>query len=325
MNTPADMHKEMYMLANLAVGGYWPGVPDASTEFPAHMLIDHVRAYAYPGTVTVTDPIILVLPENGQDLVASTAVAHVLTGNAGANHITGHAGADTLNGLAGNDTLDGSGGVDRLVGGVGHDFYIVGAGDVVVETSDQGVDTVHSTTDTVTTLGAHLETLMLGEGAPREGNGNALANLIMGNAGANFLRGMSGADTLAGGGGADTLAGGLGQDVLVGGAGADRFRFVGTADSRVAAPDRVLDFTFGGAASDRISLSVIDANVLVAGNQAFGYIGAGAFTGAAGQLRVEAAGAGSWLASGDTDGDASADFAITIFAATKPVTAWFIL
>jgi len=60
MNTPADMHKEMYMLANLAVGGYWPGVPDASTQFPAHMLIDHVRAYAYPGTgggtVTVTDP-----------------------------------------------------------------------------------------------------------------------------------------------------------------------------------------------------------------------------------------------------------------------------
>ncbi|WP_137126139.1 family 16 glycosylhydrolase [Roseomonas sp. HF4] len=60
MATPADMHDEMYMLVNLAVGGYWPGLPDATTPFPAHMLVDYVHAYAYPGTsggsVTVTDP-----------------------------------------------------------------------------------------------------------------------------------------------------------------------------------------------------------------------------------------------------------------------------
>ncbi len=60
MPTPADMNKPMYMLANLAVGGYWPGSPNASTPFPADMLIDYVHAYAYPGTaggtVTMTDP-----------------------------------------------------------------------------------------------------------------------------------------------------------------------------------------------------------------------------------------------------------------------------
>ncbi|MDB5393136.1 MAG: uncharacterized protein JWM91_642 [Rhodospirillales bacterium] len=50
MPTPADMNVPMYMLANLAVGGYWPGNPNSSTVFPADMLINYVHAYAYPGT-----------------------------------------------------------------------------------------------------------------------------------------------------------------------------------------------------------------------------------------------------------------------------------
>jgi beta-glucanase (GH16 family) len=43
--TPADMHKPMYLQANLAVGGYWPGSPDATTPFPSAMQIDYIRAY----------------------------------------------------------------------------------------------------------------------------------------------------------------------------------------------------------------------------------------------------------------------------------------
>ncbi|MEU4209622.1 glycoside hydrolase family 16 protein [Streptomyces sp. NPDC026206] len=35
-----------YLLLNLAVGGDWPGPPDASTPFPARMLVDYVRVYA---------------------------------------------------------------------------------------------------------------------------------------------------------------------------------------------------------------------------------------------------------------------------------------
>ena len=38
----------MYLLANLAVGGAWPGYPDASTPFPAQLDIDYIRIYA-PG------------------------------------------------------------------------------------------------------------------------------------------------------------------------------------------------------------------------------------------------------------------------------------
>jgi len=35
----------MYLIANLAVGGNWPGAPDANTVFPAHYEIDYIRAY----------------------------------------------------------------------------------------------------------------------------------------------------------------------------------------------------------------------------------------------------------------------------------------
>lgn len=33
----------MFLLANLAVGGQWPGYPDATTLFPSEMLIDYLR------------------------------------------------------------------------------------------------------------------------------------------------------------------------------------------------------------------------------------------------------------------------------------------
>jgi len=37
--------EDMYLLVNLAVGGWWPGNPDGNTEFPARMHIDYIRAY----------------------------------------------------------------------------------------------------------------------------------------------------------------------------------------------------------------------------------------------------------------------------------------
>lgn len=46
--TPPDLHQPMYMLVNMAVGGGWPGAPNASTKFPASYSIDWVRAYARP-------------------------------------------------------------------------------------------------------------------------------------------------------------------------------------------------------------------------------------------------------------------------------------
>jgi beta-glucanase (GH16 family) len=37
--------RPMFVILNLAVGGRWPGSPDASTVFPATLLVDHVRVY----------------------------------------------------------------------------------------------------------------------------------------------------------------------------------------------------------------------------------------------------------------------------------------
>src|SRR5262245_996802 len=42
-----------FLLLNVAVGGNWPGNPDASTVFPQFMLVDYVRVYQ-PRTVSVS-------------------------------------------------------------------------------------------------------------------------------------------------------------------------------------------------------------------------------------------------------------------------------
>ncbi len=36
---------DFFILLNVAVGGYWPGNPDDTTEFPQTMLVDYVRVY----------------------------------------------------------------------------------------------------------------------------------------------------------------------------------------------------------------------------------------------------------------------------------------
>ncbi len=52
--TPADLPSgtrwvfdhPFYLILNLAVGGSWPGNPDATTVFPQTMLVDYVRVYS---------------------------------------------------------------------------------------------------------------------------------------------------------------------------------------------------------------------------------------------------------------------------------------
>jgi beta-glucanase (GH16 family) len=42
---PFDAGQSNFILLNLAVGGTWPGSPNASTPFPSEMLVDYVRVY----------------------------------------------------------------------------------------------------------------------------------------------------------------------------------------------------------------------------------------------------------------------------------------
>ena len=52
--TPADLpagtrwvfDHPFFLILNVAVGGKWPGNPDASTKFPQEMLVDYVRVYS---------------------------------------------------------------------------------------------------------------------------------------------------------------------------------------------------------------------------------------------------------------------------------------
>ena len=120
-----------------------------------------------------------------------------------------------------------------------------------------------------------------------------------------------------GGDDTDTFIGGANNDEMTGGAAADTFVYLSTADSKVALPDQILDFEVG---TDTIDLSAIDA-ITGGGDDPFSFIGAGAFSNTAGELRAELVG-GVWQVSGDVDGVGGADFLILVTATTAdPLTA----
>lgn len=140
-------------------------------------------------------------------------------GNAIDNRLTGNAAANRLIGLAGDDTLNGGGGNDTLDGGLGDDTYIVNsAGVQIVESYDQGIDTVlaNRTFDLRSQAGLrNVENLGLTGTSAINGIGNDEDNTLTGNRANNRLEGLEGNDVLQGGGGVDTLLGGVGDDLYI--------------------------------------------------------------------------------------------------------------
>ncbi|MFM7619299.1 MAG: family 16 glycosylhydrolase [Bacteroidota bacterium] len=45
VNSTEEFHQSFFLIMNIAVGGNWPGSPNASTFFPATMEIDYIRVY----------------------------------------------------------------------------------------------------------------------------------------------------------------------------------------------------------------------------------------------------------------------------------------
>ncbi len=45
-----------YLILNVAVGGYWPGYPDATTTFPQSMYVDYVRVFTKEGFIPPAEP-----------------------------------------------------------------------------------------------------------------------------------------------------------------------------------------------------------------------------------------------------------------------------
>ena len=148
-------------------------------------------------------------------------------------------------------------------------------------------------------------------------DGKAGSDRVEGGAGSDTIAGGAGNDVLNGAAGADRLVGGDGRDRLSGGDGADIFDFTRLTDSQTALrsdgkkqlPDVIIAAFVSG--EDRIDLSAIDAIAGTAANDAFAFIGTGAFTGQAGEVRYDLR-SGQAIVSVDVDGDRGADLHIVV-------------
>ena len=138
---------------------------------------------------------------------------------------------------------------------------------------------------------------------------------VAGGAGADSLNGGAGNDTLIGGGGADSLTGGTGTDIMTGGTGADTFIFADITEFGPAGQEDVIT-DFNRTEGDRIRLTTVDANTGVAGDQAFSWLGTGAFTHVAGQLDYAVVGS-NVMVYGDVNGDGVADFQFKVLGLTS--------
>ncbi len=205
-STPSGMDKPMYILADLAVGGSWPGSPNYTTPFPSHFQIDYIKAYAaLPGV-----PVIQAL----FDLPHTPTTTHLIVGNSGNNVLTSSQPNTYFDSWGGNDTMT----------GLGNDVFEVYSSKCVVKEAlySLGIDTVLSGAKSFV-LPANVEniTLIGNGGNPANGSqsatGNSLDNLMISNSTSygNTMNGMAGNDEINAGKGADMLTGGAGIDDFV--------------------------------------------------------------------------------------------------------------
>lgn len=204
-------------------------------------------------------------------------------------------------GQSGNDSFFSAGKRNTFNGGTGTDSISYAPRDDDFSQGGEGV-TINLAQGFAETGPISRERLISIENATGSGAGDAL----IGSAGANRLEGAGGFDDLQGNGGAD------------------RFVFAKVADSAMDSQNFDLIHDFTRAQGDKIVLAPMDANQSASGNQAFAFIGAAAFSGAAGQLRFESFTDGAMI-EGDVNGDGFADFQIGVATVTSMLRSDFIL
>jgi Ca2+-binding RTX toxin-like protein len=269
---------------------------------------------------------------------AETDARFVIYGGQGTDDFTGGSGNDIFifagGRFAAGDTVDGGGGYDGLFlrGNYTIDFTQAGfAGALqnlenltVSGATDEryarggGTEFDYSITWDDDLLGAGqvmtINASTLGSEESLDFNGSDETN------GSFRLFGGAGNDVLTGGAGNDLIFGGRRGDTLTGGTGNDIFRYDNVLDSNSTERDGIQDFNAG----DLVDLSRIDANTLLAGDQAFSFIGNAAFSNTAGELRFENISLGGpvWLVQGDTDGNGVSDFELVlVINPPDPITA----
>ena len=145
--------------------------------------------------------------------------------------------------------------------------------------------------------------------------GGAGGDTLLGGASADLLFGMSGPDVLRGQAGNDALLSGEGADQLIGGIGADRFVFNSHTDSNsyygrdiIVGGDGAIAFEgVGVRGGDVIDLRGMDANLNLAGNQAFTW----SASGAAGTLSLSEQNGNTYV-NGHVNNDGVIDFQLII-------------
>jgi Ca2+-binding RTX toxin-like protein len=219
------------------------------------------------------------------DQIKGTRVSDDIDAGRGDDHVSGGGGDDDVTCGVGDDTASGGGGADDVYGDDGDDHVYGNTGD----------DNLHG--------GRGDDSVNGGDGAD-DVYGDDGKDHLDGHTGDDNLHGGRGDDSVNGGDGDDIVSGGHGADDLNGGGGADIIDYNSVKESTSTYTDVV---TFDHSEGDKMDLSGIDANSGKAGNQAFTWIGRGAFSGEAGELRYS----GGVLA-GDTNGDKIADFEVDI-------------
>ena len=129
-NIPTE---SMYLLANMAIGGDWPGAPDETTPELSSYDIDYIRVYQNNDSILhggLGDDVLSrenghLAGEDGDDILVVAGTGS-LDGGDGHDTLTGGSGDNVLDGGDGHDLLRDGQGVDVFTGGAGADNFILG-------------------------------------------------------------------------------------------------------------------------------------------------------------------------------------------------------